>query len=199
MATTILRGFKVSVATLDVFLKAHGVKETSGLPPVPFLDPRESEISMLFHRIMGTGSPTNVKDFRVWIPSRRPHMGSREAYISYTWTTIYAQRELLLDQDLPTKVPQDFETLREYILSFSSQVLPVSIVEGEGRMGLFAVHVDSWGVFEPEEVLARRTAPQYCDQCAAVFYNPISAFSDRQDHREMVHGASENRSPVPNA
>jgi hypothetical protein len=65
-STTILRGFKVSVAVLDAFLAANGVDETNGTPPLYKHHPDEDLIS----EITKAGGTANKNKFRVIIPSR---------------------------------------------------------------------------------------------------------------------------------
>ncbi|KAK5994667.1 hypothetical protein PT974_05152 [Cladobotryum mycophilum] len=198
MATTIFRGFKVSVATLDAFLRAHGVKETLGLSQALFHHPGETKLSRLLYSILcSNGGHATNNNVRVMIPSRSPHHWSNVAYVTYTWMSIYAHRQLRLDEDLPIQVPAGFEALQDRILSFCHGIAPVNKIEDEGMMGLFAVHDEIQGMFVPEELNERKRVPQYCDQCPAMFYSPASAYIDRQDHREVYHGAIEGRSPVP--
>ncbi|KFA45617.1 hypothetical protein S40293_08619 [Stachybotrys chartarum IBT 40293] len=114
--TTVLRGFKVPVAVLDVFLAANGLDETFGYPS---LDPDASGISALLRTKMGTG-------------------GSNAS-------VVFAQREILLDEDLPEEAPTKFITLREEVSSFARDLNCGT--DGKDskmfKMGLFVVFTES--------------------------------------------------------
>lgn len=224
-STTILRGFKISVAVLDAFLAANGEYETYGTPPFYQHHPDKDRISiLLYSKISRTDADADRNNFRVMIPSREGHDCSTVAYVTYAWVTIYAHRELDMDEDLPIAVPAGFEDLRQEVLSFCGSVRDPDRLLDEGRMGLYAVHTyEIRGLYTPQEfherakvclnpvsnlrfaVKSRLTeslfaqVPQYCDQCDAVFDSPHNAFSERQVHRARVHGSKEGTCPLPNA
>ncbi|KAK3935030.1 hypothetical protein QBC46DRAFT_398448 [Diplogelasinospora grovesii] len=212
-STTILRGFKVSVAVLDAFLTANGLDESRGTPPFYHEHPDKDPISaLLYKKIVSNaagaaaaagGSTTSSIDknkFRVMMPSREG-LPSFVAYVTYAWFTVYAHRELRMDEDLPAEIPAGFEELRKEILSFAdpSRGIPETekIGEEEGHMGLFVVYThDIRGDYWPPWVYERNTGPFICDQCDAVFTGTIS-WNVRQDHRIEVHGVKESRDPFP--
>ncbi|KEY69375.1 hypothetical protein S7711_08131 [Stachybotrys chartarum IBT 7711] len=115
--TTVLRGFKVPVAVLDAFLAANGLDETFGYPS---LDPDASGISALLRTKMGTGG-------------------------SNACVKVFAQREILLDEDLPEEAPAKFITLREEVSSFARDLNCGT--DGKDskmfKMGLFVVFTES--------------------------------------------------------
>ncbi|KAK3936154.1 hypothetical protein QBC46DRAFT_395832 [Diplogelasinospora grovesii] len=206
-ATTILRGFKVSVAVLDAFLAANGVHETYGTPNFYKDHPDNAPISkLLYNKIVGyagaAGSDTDKNKFRVTMPRREGRTHSFVAYVTYAWLSVYAHRELRLEEDLPAEIPAGFEELRKEILSFAGpdKGIPESekIGDDEGRMGLFAVYAhDLYGEYTPPWMVERYQAPQQCDQCDAVFTSPYVAWDQRQEHRIQVHGVRESRDPFP--
>ncbi|KEY72362.1 hypothetical protein S7711_10405 [Stachybotrys chartarum IBT 7711] len=200
-STTILRGFKVSVAILDAFLAANGVDETNGTPPFYEDHPDKDPISILLYtKITMAGGTANKDKFRVMIPSREGHNKSNVAYVTYAWVTVYAHRELRLDNDLPMEIPTGFEELRKEILSFGDGIDDGNKVANEGWMGLFIVYThDIRGLYIPQEFLEQTKVPQHCDQCDAVFDDPYQAFDKRQQHRIAVHGSIEGRNPLPEA
>jgi hypothetical protein len=150
-STTILRGFKVSVAVLDAFLAANGIDETYGIPPFYKNHPDKDPISaLLFTKITKAGGTANKNKFRIMIPSREGHDRSTVAYVTYSWVTIYAHRELRLDEDLPMEVPTGFEELRREILSFGGGIADSNKIADEGRIGLFVVYTQGFrGMFTP--------------------------------------------------
>ncbi|KAK3937051.1 hypothetical protein QBC46DRAFT_393736 [Diplogelasinospora grovesii] len=213
MSTTILRGFKVSVAVLNAFLTANGLNETEGRPQYYLHHPDKDEISALLYKKIvskaeaaaagGSGSGSTVSidknKFRVMMPSV-PGMDSFVAYVTYAWFTVYAHRELRMDEDLPAEIPTGFEELRKEILSFAdpSRGVPKSekIGDEEGHMGLFVVYTYGYkGEYAPLWVY-ERNGPFKCDQCDAVFTGIIS-WNKRQEHRIKVHGVKESRDPFP--
>ncbi|KAH7140849.1 hypothetical protein EDB81DRAFT_609990, partial [Dactylonectria macrodidyma] len=155
-STTILRGFKISVACLDAFLQANGVDETYGTPPMLQKHPDDGPISaLLYSKITAAGGTSNKHGFRVLIPSREGHNASTVAYVAYSWITIYAHRELRLGDDLSTEIPTGFEELRKEIVSHCNGITNTGLSD-EGRMGLFAVHTHEYpGSYNPPELLER--------------------------------------------
>lgn len=159
-STTLLRGFKVSIAVLDAFLAANCVPETFGTPPFYRDHPDNDSISKLLHsKILAFGGSANATRFRVVIPSRAPYNASRVAYVTYAWVTVFAHREVDLDKDLPAEVPEGFEELRQEVLSTPRGMVVDGrdkIVE-EGKMGVYmAFTFDIRGDFVPIELLERR-------------------------------------------
>ncbi|CAM1502299.1 Fc.00g042830.m01.CDS01 [Cosmosporella sp. VM-42] len=140
-STTILRGFKVSVAALDEFLMANGVEETLGAAPFYSHHPDKCPISILLHKkITEAGGTADRNNFRVIIPSREGTDLSTVAYVTYTWVQMYAQLELHLDEDLPVAIPAGFEALKTDILSYCDKIPREDKIKDEGKMGLFAVY-----------------------------------------------------------
>lgn len=149
VAVTLLRGFRVSVATLDAFLAANGVEETFGTPPFTDEHPDNDAISVLLHSMLGPDADPH-KMARVIIPQRNDMNRSTVAYVAYTWVMAFAHREIQLDADLPAEVPPAFEALRSDILKFGNAGVDV------GRMGLFLVVTDSpRGNYNPEVLIKR--------------------------------------------
>jgi hypothetical protein len=92
------------------------------------------------------------------IPSREGHNSSAIAYVTYTWVTIYAQREIQLTEDLPEGVPKGFDELRTEILSYhdSVPIVPQEQIKDDGKMGLYVVYTyDIRGLYRPQEFLDR--------------------------------------------
>ncbi|EIM89675.1 uncharacterized protein STEHIDRAFT_118812 [Stereum hirsutum FP-91666 SS1] len=209
-STTLLRGFKVSVATLDAFLAANGVDETYGDPPFYKDHPHNDAVSKLLYRKIAHAAASAGADadrFRLIIPAREGHNSSTVAYITFAWVTVYAHREIVLQDDLPTDPPRGFVQLREEILSFGNKVEEGatatddgSKLPDEGNMGLYMVYTyDIQGEYTPQELRDRYVAPQYCDQCDAVFKDWQTAFAQKQKHRMEVHGYKGGMNPLPNA
>lgn len=135
-AVTVLRGFQVSVSTLDAFLVSNGLSETDGIPPYYPDHPDKDHISKLLFSKMGeTGDKNN---YRVIIPQRISKSEADTAYITYCWFMVFAQREL-----------RD-GGLRDEILSFSET--PNNQVDG--RMGLYTVFTEE-NDYMPEEIRQR--------------------------------------------
>lgn len=153
-STTLLRGFKVSISTLDAFLDANGVDETYGTPPFYKDHPDKDEISKIFYaKIAQAGGTADKNRFRVMIPLIEGHGKSTVAYVTYAWVTVYAHREVLLDEDLPTAVPGRFEELRREILSFGQKLDDRDKIADEGKVGLFLVHTyEIRGLYIPLEM-----------------------------------------------
>ncbi|KAJ4329086.1 hypothetical protein N0V84_000445 [Fusarium piperis] len=202
-STTLLRGLKISINTLDAFLATNGVFETYGTPPFYKDHPDKDEISKLFYtKITKAGGTADKNRFRVMIPLMEGHGKSTVAYVTYAWLTVYAHREVLLDEDLPIAVPQGFEELRQEILSFGENVEDRDKIVDEGKMGLFLVHIyEIRGLYTTPEMLewakTPDQVPQHCDQCDAVFDDPSRAFVQRQLHRRDIHGSKESTCPLP--
>lgn len=114
---TVLRGFKVSIPTLDAFLHANGLDETYGISPFYHEQP-DDPVSQLFHSKLGVDDPE--KKTRLIIPHRRNMDYSTVAYVAYTWIMVFAHRELPPDDDW-NDVPAGFEDLRRDILEFAGR------------------------------------------------------------------------------
>ncbi|KAH6838641.1 hypothetical protein B0I37DRAFT_387441 [Chaetomium sp. MPI-CAGE-AT-0009] len=203
-STTILRGFKVSTAVLDAFLAANGVDETYGTPPFYQHHPDNDAISaLLYDRIVKEDKDADKNRFRVMIPSREGYSDSEVAYVTHTWVTVCAHRELTMDEDLPVEIPSGFEGLRQEILSFRYAVPDEHRIPDEGRMGLYVVYThDIRGLYTPQELLDRTKVPQHCDRCDATFFDdpyPYLAFFKKQLHRRDAHGFKEGTTPLPEA
>lgn len=156
-STTLLRGFKVSVAVLDAFLAANGVDETFGTPPFYKDHPDKDPISrLLVDKIAAaTGAAAAAVDktrFRVLIPSAEGHNSSTVAYITHAWVTVYAHREVDMERELPSELPAGFDKLREEVLGFTKRVDEADQIPDEGKLGIYLVHTyDARGNFVPQE------------------------------------------------
>ncbi|KAG6368949.1 hypothetical protein INS49_003167 [Diaporthe citri] len=95
----IIRGLKARVPVLDRFLNANGVDETYGLAPFYDVDPDKR--SRLLRSKFGGGDTRT----RIFVPSNLSHNETNFAYVAWAWEMIYAQKEILLDQQLPTNPP----------------------------------------------------------------------------------------------
>lgn len=179
-STTLLRGFKVSVAVLDAFLAANGQDETYGTPPFSHHHPDQCPISRLLTAKITTfasGATTNVVVvdktlFRVLIPSSEGHNPSRFAYVTYAWVSVYAQREIDLDLLLPRepaseKRPAGFDELREEILGFADKVddtLRPGEEGEEGKFGVYMVYTNGIrGLYRPKEFEYRAVVSKFTD------------------------------------
>ncbi|ROV86682.1 hypothetical protein VMCG_10960 [Cytospora schulzeri] len=203
-STSILRGFKVSVAVLDAFLAANGVDETFGTPPFYSEHPDKDPISVLLSSKIaaaaGTEAAVDKSRFRVLIPAREGLNHSTVAYVTQVWATVFAHRELDIDRDLPSEAPAGFEGLKREILSFTERVDASDRIQDEGRSGVFMVYTyDIRGEFAPQELRDRHVVPCRCDQCEATFDHPYKAFALRQEHRRQIHGSKDGDAPLPNA
>lgn len=159
-STTLLRGFKVSVAVLDAFLAANGVDETFGTPPFykdhPDHDPISRLLADKIRAAAPTTDPVDKTRFRVLIPAAEGHSPSAVAYVVHAWATVYAHREVDLDRDLPADAPPGFAQLRDEVLGFVQRVDPAGRIPDEGKLGLYMVHTfDSRGTYLPQEFLDR--------------------------------------------
>lgn len=155
-STTLLRGFKVSVAVLDAFLVANGIDETFGTPPFYQDHPDKDPISrLLVNKIaaaIGLAAAVDKFRFRVLIPSAEGHNPSTVAYITHAWVTVYAHREVDMERELPAELPAGLEKLREEVLGFAEQVHAADRIPDEGKLGIYLVHTyDARGNFVPQE------------------------------------------------
>ncbi|KAK3933484.1 hypothetical protein QBC46DRAFT_434350 [Diplogelasinospora grovesii] len=182
--TTILRGFKVPVSVLDLFLRANGVMETWGSPP--FYDRDLDEPSTLLRAKMGTGDTKT----RLFIPYRMGQQRSTFAYIAYDWVMVFAQRKINLAEELADRAPPGFEELRKEIMGFASEGLQASGQE-EDLTGFFVITTDEQDYVFAEPYM--RKSDLRCDQCDATFVD----WFKRQQHRRDVHGSEEGTDILP--
>ncbi|KAK3897074.1 hypothetical protein C8A05DRAFT_39376 [Staphylotrichum tortipilum] len=139
-STTILRGFKVSVATLDAFLAANDVDETYSTPPFYKQHPDGDAISrLLFSKVAQHDPAADKNRFRVLIPEVEGMAHAKTAYVAYAWAPVRAHRELKLDEDLPAEVPKGFEELRKEVLGYGEGIKDEDRVADEGKMGVYMV------------------------------------------------------------
>ncbi|KPM37644.1 hypothetical protein AK830_g8934 [Neonectria ditissima] len=143
-STTVLRGFRISIAAFDKFLVANNLYETFGVPPFYKDHPDKDPMSVLLcNKVTEAGGVADKNNFRVIIPLLEGGDRSTVAYVTYGWVPVFAHRQLRLDegQDLPKSIPLGFEELRKEILSYSSDDIPMDdrIVD-EGQMGLYVVN-----------------------------------------------------------
>ncbi len=139
-STTIIRGFKVSVATLDAFLTANDVDETDGTPPFYQHHPDNDNISkLLLAKISQHDSDADKNKFRVLIPSIEGRGRCKTAYVAYAWAAVMAHREIEMDEDLPTEVPKGFMELREEILGYGKDIRDEGKIADDGKLGLYVV------------------------------------------------------------
>ncbi|KAK4199945.1 hypothetical protein QBC40DRAFT_280837 [Triangularia verruculosa] len=138
-ATTILRGFKISVATLDRFLEANGNHRTYSTPPFANEHPDGAVSQLLFKKVSAYNSSADKNGFRLLIPTQEAMERSKTAYISYVWTVVRAHRELNVDEDLPAEVPKGFRELRDEIMGFGKDLSEGEEISGDGKMGLYLV------------------------------------------------------------
>ncbi|KAK4031249.1 hypothetical protein C8A01DRAFT_21507 [Parachaetomium inaequale] len=139
-STTLIRGFKVSVATFDAFLAANNVYETYGTPPFYGRHPDKDPISkLLFAKISQYDSDADKNKFRVLIPAIEGAGRSKTAYVAYAWAAVRAHREIKMDEDLPAGVPKGFEELRQEILGYGKDVGDGDKIADEGKLGIYMV------------------------------------------------------------
>jgi hypothetical protein len=147
-STTIIRGFKVSVMTLDAFLAAHGVDETYGTPPFYCDHPENDPIStLLFSKISQHDPNADKNRFRVLIPLYESKPRFKTAYVAYAWVPVRTHREIKMDEALPAEIPKGFEELRQEILSyeglgkdeFGNPATDEDKISDEGKMGVYAI------------------------------------------------------------
>lgn len=137
---TVLRGFKVRTSTLDEFLvangKAHGI-QTGTLPPLYTYDDNGNatdEISEVLRSRVQAAGGTDTTGVLFLVPPVEGHDHSAWAYISYSYSQVYAQRRITTE-DPPERVPPGFEELRRKILGYSSS----PDCKDEGLIGLYIV------------------------------------------------------------
>ncbi|KAK4233303.1 hypothetical protein C8A03DRAFT_38998 [Achaetomium macrosporum] len=184
--TTILRGFKVSIAVLDRFLEANRVERTCGYTPSYYRP--ELDAGSMFLRIKLAAAAGDNKA-RIFIPQVEAQPRSSYTYVAYAWVMIYAQRKVDLAEDLPDRAPPSFAELRSEILGFANaedevEKRQVRRLEGEGEdstAALFVVVADG----QPYS-FARfpRKSDLRCDCCDETFDDS----GQRQVHRGTPMG-----------
>ncbi|KAK4137288.1 hypothetical protein BT67DRAFT_431634 [Trichocladium antarcticum] len=137
-STTLLYGFKVSVATLDAFLVANNGDETFGNTPLGE-HPDNNVSKLLLAKVARFDDKADKNKFRVVMPAIHPSDIATTAYITYSWVDVSAtpdamDREVKLEHDLP-EPPKGFEELRAEILAFGDTVAAEKKVADEGKMG----------------------------------------------------------------
>lgn len=137
----IIRGLKVRVTVLDRFLKANGVDKTYGIAPFYDVDP-DKESQLLRSKVGGGDTRT-----RIFVPSKRDHNATTFAYVAWAWEMVYAQKEVLLDQQLPPNPPTGWAAVQDEILSFSHDTDSDWKAAGHGKTGLFIVVSDERAYF----------------------------------------------------
>ncbi|KAK4039494.1 hypothetical protein C8A01DRAFT_36533 [Parachaetomium inaequale] len=139
-STTLIRGFKVAVATLDAFLAANDVDETYGTPPFYGDHPDKDSISRLLFAKIAQHDPTADKDrFRVLIPSIEGMARAKTAYVAYAWVPVRAHREVKMDENLPAEIPKGFEELRQEVLAYEMDAKDENKIADEGKLGMYLV------------------------------------------------------------
>lgn len=139
----IVRGLKVRVPVLDRFLDANGFDKTYGLAPFYDVDP-DKQSRLLRSKVGGGDTRT-----RIFVPSKLSHTETKFAYVAWAWEMVYAQKEILLDQQLPTNPPTGWAAVKDEILSFSHDTDSNSTAAGHGQTGLFIVVSDERPYFPP--------------------------------------------------
>lgn len=157
---TVLRGFKISVSTLDAFLSANKVPPTEGNPPF-YEDHPDRASNLLFSKV---GEWGDKKNYRIIVPQRVSHAADT-AYVTYSWFMVYAQGELR-DDDLPPEAPPAFESLRKEVLSFSK----AQNDQTDGKMGTYVVFTEE-RTYLPEYVLQRNMIVS-ADATTALLHSP---------------------------
>ncbi|KAK4235215.1 hypothetical protein C8A03DRAFT_18007 [Achaetomium macrosporum] len=167
-STTVIRGFKISVVTLDAFLAAHNVDETYSAPPFYRHHPDDDPISkLLFSKISQHDQNADKNKFRVLIPTYESMPNFKTAYVAYAWVPVMTHREINMDEDLPAEIPRGFEELRQEILSYAeyakdeygNEAKDEDKIADEGKMGVFVIithnvrggyRKDQWELYAPE-------------------------------------------------
>lgn len=207
----ILRGLKVRVPVLDRFLDANGIDKTYGDAPFYDKDPDEQT------RFLRSKTGSQDTRTRIFVPYRIDFNHSDFAYVAYAWELTFAQKEILLNTQLPEQLPTGWERLKDEIMSFTTTADSEGWqAAGHGSIGLFIIVSDNRYVVPPSIEQRNRVSvprplilwplathitdpsveqrPAHCDSCSATF----EGFIDRQKHRRSVHGADEGNMPLPN-
>lgn len=150
-AIAIIRGLKVRVPVLDRFLNANGVDKTYGHAPFYDVDP-DKQSRLLRSKVGGGDTRT-----RIFVPSKRSHDRTSFAYVAWAWEMVYAQKEILLDQQLPTNPPTGWAAVMDEILSFDRDIDSAWKAAGHGKTGLFIV-VSAERPYFPLSFLQRNVA-----------------------------------------
>lgn len=129
----IIRGLKVHIRVLDIFLYNNGCHNTKGYPPFYEEDPDEFS-TLLRTRLRGNNART-----RLFIPARTDHNQSKFGYIAWAYEMIYAQKEVCFEEDLPADPPEGWGALKNEILSFSTSEDAILEASGHGKTGVFVI------------------------------------------------------------
>ncbi|KAK3899074.1 hypothetical protein C8A05DRAFT_18440 [Staphylotrichum tortipilum] len=139
-STTLIRAFKVSVASFDAFLAANNIHETYGTPPFYGHHPEKDPISkLLFAKISQYDPDADKNKFRVLIPAIQGAGRFQTTYVAYAWAAVRAHREIKMDKDLPAEVPGGFEELRQEILGYGKDIDDGDKIPDEGKLGIYMV------------------------------------------------------------
>ncbi|ROW07016.1 hypothetical protein VPNG_06647 [Cytospora leucostoma] len=202
---TVLRGFKVRTSTLDNFLIANGHPngiQTGPSPPIYKYDydncvatDETSEVLRAKVRAAAasmpsdSGTATNTTGVLLVVPSVEGHTDSAWSYVSYSYAQVYAQRHITAE-DPSERVPPGFEELRQEVLGHSSH----TDHRDEGLLGLFVVSARERAGMIPAVLRERyKELPIRCDRCEETF----NSWSQRQWHRNTIHGTDEELNPMP--
>ncbi len=117
--TAIVRGAKIPIAALDGFLRANGLIETAGYPPI-YGDGLDNESKLLRAKMAKSSGDSNNR-IRLFIPYRMGRKKSAFAYVAYDWIFVYGQRKLRLAEELPDAAPKGFSDLRDEIMGFGAK------------------------------------------------------------------------------
>lgn len=163
----IVRGLKVRVPVLDRFLNANGVDETYGIAPFYDVDPDKQ--SRLLRSKVGGGDERT----RIFIPSKFSHNESNFAYVAWAWEMVYAQKEIVLKQQLPTP-PAGWAAIKDEIMSFSCDADAGWNAKGHGRTGIFIVVSDERPYF-PQASLQQATVSSPYTFVPPIHFRPMSS------------------------
>lgn len=144
----IIRGLKVHVRVLDKFLDSNGCHKTFGCPPFYNEEPDEFSI-LLRSKFSGNNMSTCL-----FIPAKMTHDRSKFGYIAWAYEMVYAQREVLPEENLPAEPPGGWDGLRNGILSFSTSEDAIWEASVHGKTGLFIVVCDE-GNYTPTSIEQR--------------------------------------------
>ncbi len=117
--TAIIQGAKIPMAALDGFLRANGLIETAGYPPL-YGHGLDDESKLLRAKMAERSGDSNNR-IRLFIPYRMGRKKSAFAYVAYDWIFVYGQRKLRLAEELPDAAPEGFSELRDEIMGFGAK------------------------------------------------------------------------------
>ncbi|KAL2020047.1 hypothetical protein VTK56DRAFT_8950 [Thermocarpiscus australiensis] len=180
--TTILRGLKVPVAVLDLFLQANGIDKTHGWPPrYNTLD----EPSKLLRTKLGDAKT------RLFIPHRLGHQLSAFAYVAYDWIFVFAQRKIL-PEDLPPSPPPGFAELCNEIIRYASEQEREQLrFQPEDLTAMYVINTEDQSYWFQEPYV--RKSDVRCDDCDRTF----ETWVEKVNHRWDVHGSKESPTDLP--